>query len=120
MKGDRPSEQEFEEQWRDWATRPPSRTPRQAAEAVRGRLGPRHRGHRVQWAVAAAAAVILVAAGLALHLITGSSGKPTVVESAITGPSLGPGEVLMWLDQETPLYMTFQLTEEVLDRGGSP
>jgi hypothetical protein len=37
----------------------------------------------------------------------------------INPPPLGAGEVLMWLDEETPLYMTFQLPGSGPEQGGS-
>ena len=104
----------FEERWREWAGRPPKTSPAAAAQEVVASLGARRQRRRPRLLVAAAAVLVAVG-GIAIHRGMRSPGEPVVVETAVETPALGAGEVLMWLDEETPLYMTFQAPD-----GGSP
>jgi hypothetical protein len=63
------------------------------------------------------------AAALLIAVVAGNWLLNPVEPSVMTGnglaaPSLGHGEVLIWLDDETPLYMTFQSPETASDNGG--
>jgi hypothetical protein len=63
------------------------------------------------------------AAALLIAVVAGNwllqTGEPSVVtNNGHAAPSLGHGEVLIWLDEETPLYMTFQSPESEAGSGG--
>lgn len=121
---------DFEERWRQWARRPPKTRPQTAAHRVLRRLAepsPRPRRRSVGgWAspgVRRLVAAALVLAAVGLWLLT--AGPPFPFPASDTDPHPGPGSeespgralagapamadgvVLMWLDAETPLYMTF-------------
>lgn len=106
----------FEERWRRWAERPPRTPPETAARQVLTRLDrpeetSRRAALRPGWRLAAAA--VLALAVLGLWLVT--AGPPSAVPPSDTAsdaptestPVMADGVVLMWLDAETPLYMTF-------------
>lgn len=99
------SDDRFETAWRRWATRPPRRSPELAARAVRAAL-PERRRHRTRWvaALAATAAVVLAVLAVSIHR---PAPPPAQVGLVVESPRLGSGEVLLWLDADTPLYMTF-------------
>ncbi len=120
----KPSDEEipgdrFEEAWRNWLRRPPHRSPAEAAARVAGLIRERRRRRRAIWAYAAAA-VVVAAIGVAIRW-AGLSNRTVPVQPAALvqkAPQLGQGEVLMWLDEETPLYMTFQPPEKGEANGG--
>ena len=96
----------FQEAWREWTRRPTRLSPAAAADRVRARLVPQPRNLR--WAYAAAAALLCVSAGLSYLWLNSRSSilQPTAATQQMA--PLGEGEVLMWLDEKTPLYMNFQ------------
>jgi hypothetical protein len=68
--------------------------------------------------MAGASAVALLIAVVAGHLLL-HNGEPSAINGhGLAAPSLGHGEVLIWLDDETPLYMTFQSPETASQNGG--
>jgi hypothetical protein len=98
----------FIEAWKEWSGRSPRLSPKQAAAQVRSRLGYREARHP-GWLYAAAAVVMLsLSAGTTYLWISG--GPPVPPPSSMTQQMapLSEGEVLMWLDDKTPLYMNFQ------------
>lgn len=101
-------ERDFEDRWRTWAARPPRTSPAAAAAAVRERLR-RPAPHR-WWLPAAAAAALTVTALLSVRSL--GPPRPASTPSSPAGAEatmpLGEGEVLLWLDEDTPLYMTYQ------------
>lgn len=110
----------FEERWREWSHRPPRQDASQAAHRVMTRLDERssvsssERGFGSwTWRLAAAAAVLVLATGLWLLLpglppsISGPASQPPEGLETTETPVMGDGVVLMWLDADTPLYMTF-------------
>jgi hypothetical protein len=108
----------FAQSWKRWAAQPPRRSPVEAAAEVALRIRLRRGRRRSSWMLAAAAAILLAAVGTTVlwrHSGTVPS-APTVTEQEILAP--GKGEVLMWIDEQTPLYMTFQAPEEEQGRGG--
>ena len=112
MKGDseRDAEQRFVREWRAWLDRPPRQPPRAAAARVSAALGNRRRGFRPAWSVATAVASLVLVASVALFL-SRDRPRPAVTPNTASVPSadsLKPGEVLIWLDADTPLYMHFQ------------
>ena len=101
---------QFEHDWKEWASRPPTTSPAEVAGRVRRQLPPRRRA-RSLWALAAAAAVVLaVVAGALLVRAPFGPGLPVdgeLVTQLEEQPTLGRHEVLIWIDDTTPLYMTF-------------
>ncbi|MEM8994265.1 MAG: hypothetical protein AAGF23_05680 [Acidobacteriota bacterium] len=104
----------FDDALKAWAGKPPRRTPRDAARDVLRRLpdGPRRRPsppRRRVWAwtganVAAAAALVAI-----VGLRFAPAPYPTSVASApraLEAPPLPEDVILMWLDSETPLYLS--------------
>ncbi len=121
-------EQRFTEQWRDWVAQPPRRSPTQAAQSFRASLRSQQsrglsrwgfsRWGLSRWVLVGAGAVMAVAitvGGLWSHW--GSGAPPLQTELAGAPPALASGQVLLWLDEETPLYMTFQMPKGP-DTGG--
>jgi hypothetical protein len=104
----RDPEDRFIEAWKQWARRPPARSPAEAAAAVSGRLTVR-RERPYWWALAAAAALTLTIA-MAVHwsIIIRRAGPPGANITRQETAPMGNGEVLIWLDEQTPLYMNFQ------------
>jgi len=116
--------QRLEASWRRWARRPPRRSSEEAARRVLARLedGSSRSPSAVRlgpavWRWAATAAVLLVTLGIWLLAPglpepgeeAGSLGATSRQESPRLSepPVMDHGVVLLWLDAETPLYMTF-------------
>ena len=104
-------EDRFIEAWKQWARRPPARSPAEAAAAVSHRLTVRR--ERSYWWALAAAAALTVTIALAVHWsdLVRRAAPPGVTISHQETTPMGNGEVLIWLDEETPLYMNFQPPE---------
>lgn len=111
-------EDRFNEAWKEWVRRPPTRSPADAAAAVLSRLPVRHE-RRYWWALAAAAALTVTIA-LAFHWsdFVRRAGSPGANMSRQEATPMGNGEVLIWLDEQTPLYMNFQPPENGQASGG--
>jgi hypothetical protein len=102
------SRQRFEEAFRRWAERPPHTPADEASRRVIARL-PQHRGER--WLSGSRLHFATAAAGLALLLGFGWSLLPKTQEEPLQErevalPPLPDDVVLLWLDNETPLYLT--------------
>lgn len=103
-------ERRFEDAWRRHAARPPTLSPEEAAGRVLHRLAqrptaPRRRPLRLAAAAALVAVVIVAAALVRLSL------SPTVPQRAgeVAETAVTPeGTVVLWLDEETPLYLTLE------------
>ncbi len=109
-------EEQFEETWKKWMQSPPRKSPSEAAARVGVMIRERRRSH-MQWKILAAAAVLLIAISIVFRWFSPSS-PPVSPQPAVAvqeAPQLKDGEVLIWLDKDTPLFMTFQSPEE--DRG---
>lgn len=102
------SRQRFEEAFRSWAERPPHTPADEAARRVIARL-PEHRGarwssgRRLRFATAAAGLALLL--GIGWSLLPKPQGAPAQ-EREVALPPLADDVVLLWLDKETPLYLT--------------
>lgn len=116
----------FEQALRERAARPPDTSPAAAAAAIRERLKSLDGGSRI---VMPAWGWGIVAVGLALAVGTlGRLGGPglapepppqvALVAPAPAGTTLGDGQVLIWLDERTPLYMNFAPPAGGSDSGG--
>jgi hypothetical protein len=105
-------ERNFEEKWREWSRRPPRKSAAFAAAEVKREL----RGHRApvhRWRVPAAAAAVAVCGYIGVRLLNPPAPAPVPPPAVVTVPAAAPlndGQVLIWLDSETPLYMTYQET----------
>jgi hypothetical protein len=98
----------FLEAWKEWSGRAPRLSPKQAAAQVRSRLE-RQEARHPGWLYAAAAIVMLsLSAGTTYLWISGGLLVPPPSPVTQQLAPLGEGEVLMWLDDKTPLYMNFQ------------
>jgi len=124
MDDERETDARFDEAFRAWAARPPDRPPAAAAREIRARITARPDiarpdtarprtawPPRYGWAWATAG-VLVLAVGLGGLLRIGRSGPGTeaspVASAALQAAApLGDGEVLIWLDAETPLFMNF-------------
>ncbi len=122
----------LEEQWKRWAKRPPATPASQAAYRLVARLDdgerriaatPRRcpprgikggrlcpprgiKGGRL-WALAAVAVVVVLAVGLTFHEPPMPSGvDPVPAGTVVERPPLKEGVVLLWLNPDTPLYLT--------------
>jgi hypothetical protein len=102
-------ERRFDEEWRRRAARPPGKSPAAAAAEVRARLSRQASAHL--WRLPAAAVLVLaLTAFLGVRLL--NPPKTVPAPARVVGPvavaPLAEGQVLIWLDEETPLYMTCQ------------
>ena len=97
----------FDDALREWAGRQPRRTPQQAATAVRSAIHGDRRRRSIRRSALASAAALALAVTTGLLWQPGSQRETVVAAVAETGAGLGEGVVLMWLDDETPLYMNF-------------
>lgn len=98
----------FDEMLHQWAQRPPETPADEAARLVMAKLQKRPArgwfwGKQLRFATAAA--------GLALLLVVGWVTMPdpadiSVSTQEVTLPPLSEDVVLLWLDDETPLYLT--------------
>jgi len=102
-----PVEKRFEEAWRRRLERPLRTPPPQAAARIAAQLESRRRSRITRWIPLAAAAAVALAVGVTLL----REPAPQLSLPARPTPEvrpLGEGEILLWLDENTPLYMTFQ------------
>jgi ferric-dicitrate binding protein FerR (iron transport regulator) len=113
-------EEQFEDAWKKWAQLPPRQSPAEAASRVRSMIEQRRRQRQPPWLFAAAAAVLVAAIALTVHWVRLSPQTVPSQPAAVLQetPQLGEGQVLMWIDDDTPLYMTFQPPEGQQARGG--
>jgi hypothetical protein len=110
MRNDTDNEERFERDWRIWLDRPVRRSPQAAAARVSEIVRSRRAQRRPAWVFATAAVAFAVLAGSVIFL---PRTVPTETPVGISDPGAvsepaQPGEVLIWLDEEAPLYMNFQ------------
>ncbi len=119
MADDRDPMERFDTELRAWAARPTTRTPASAAREIAARIAggpaPRPRFHPAwAWTAAGLAAAVGIASWLRFGgapraglppAPTGRSVAPAPLDPG--AEALGDGQVLIWLDPETPLYMSF-------------
>jgi hypothetical protein len=115
----RASLKDFEKQWADWANRPPETPPEEAARILLARLPDRVAERRsvTTWRVLLpAAALVAVAIGVG---ILWKPYSPTSTETSLARSSLALEEntALIWLDPETPLYLSLPETESAGGEG---
>ena len=102
------TEEQFAQAWKQWLDRPAKKEPRQAAAEISAVLQERPRASRPLWLpVFAAAALALVVAVSVFWRSPRRAAVPAMVATQTVSPA-NDDEVVMWLDADTPLYMTFQ------------
>ncbi|MBM3792314.1 MAG: hypothetical protein FJW35_18465 [Acidobacteria bacterium] len=103
----RKAEDLFENAWRRRLERPVRTLPTEAAARIAAHVGSRRRSPLSRWIPLAAAAALALAVGTTLLRDPGPPPLPPA--AGVPGDlPLGEGEILLWLDTSTPLYMTFQ------------
>jgi hypothetical protein len=109
----------FDDAFRDWAARPPETSAPEAAREVAALIRTRNRRRVLRFsAMAAAAMVVAATSAVLLRTPAGSNPEPAVVAEVVQATHPEDGVVLMWLDDETKLYMVFQTsTEQVAPEG---
>ena len=101
------SEQWFERAWKRWSERPPRRSPGEAAAAVAQLVRRRRRWARPLWLYAAAAALLFAGIGISLLRQPNEAAPERSDRKVQEEEPLGQGQILLWLDSQTPLYMTY-------------
>jgi hypothetical protein len=110
-------ERRFEERWLRWARRPPRLAPEEAARRVSDALQQRRARRSASLALVAAAAVLAVALPLSLPRTPPTPALDGGPAAGTAQVGLGENQVLIWIDEETPLYMTFQAPEAAPQAG---
>jgi hypothetical protein len=103
--------EEFERAWKAWAERPARRSPGDAGRRVVEAAGRRRRRSRVTQALLATAALVVIALTLGVRRERPVPEATPPATPALAPAPLGPGQALIWLDEDTPLYMTFEAPE---------
>ena len=108
MGDERDRVEEFERAWKAWAERPARRPPEEAGRRVLEAARRRQHRRRTVRTLLATAALLVVAVTLGVRrqgpVPEGTAPAPPPLASA----PLEAGQALIWLDAETPLYMTFE------------
>jgi len=100
---------DFEPALKAWAERPSRLSPQQAVSRVREGVARRRRRAHTRRTLLATAALLAVALGFGLRRHRGlPEPAPPPAMAELAPPALGAGQALIWLDAETPLYMTFE------------
>jgi len=105
---DRESEKNFEAAWKRLAAEPPRLSPADAAARVAQRIRAGRRRRPAFWRYAAAAAVLIALFVVAVFEVRQNRAPTPEAPALRENLPLGDGQVLIWLDRDTPLYMTFQ------------
>jgi cytochrome c-type biogenesis protein CcmH/NrfG len=96
---------EFEGAWKAWAERPARRSPPEAGRRVLEATRRRQRRRRTVRTLLATAALLAIALTVGLHQQVPT---PEPAAPPLASAPLKAGQALIWLDAETPLYMTFE------------
>ncbi len=97
----------FDQQLREWADRPAELSPKMAAQRVRGRLEPRRQSTWLRmWRPALAVASLVALAVVGWWQVGSEQVSPDLPVTAglVSPPS--SDVLVLWLDSETPLYLT--------------
>jgi ferric-dicitrate binding protein FerR (iron transport regulator) len=102
--------EELERAWKAWAERPGRRSPEEAGRRVVEAARQRQRRARTVRTLLATAALLAIAVTLGIQRQGPlPRATPPAASAAPVAPApLGAGQALIWLDAETPLYMTFE------------
>jgi hypothetical protein len=100
--------EEFESALKSWAERPPRRSPAEAGRRVVEAAGRRRRRRRTIQTLLATAALLVIALTLGVRREAPVPEATPEAAPPLAPAPLGAGQALIWLDAETPLYMTFE------------
>jgi len=109
---------EFERAWKAWAERPARRSPQDAGRRVLEAARQRRRRTRAVRTLLATAALLVIAVTLGVRRPSPVPEHTPEAAPPLASAPLGAGQALIWLDAETPLYMTFEAPPEA--PGGRP
>jgi hypothetical protein len=104
----REQETGFEEAFKRWTERAPKRSPDEAAAWIVQHSARQRPRRPPAWIYAAAAAVLITVFVITLARLPQHKMPARPGQDFQTAVPLGEGEVLLWIDKDTPLYMTFQ------------
>jgi hypothetical protein len=111
---DKPSmEQKFDAAFRLYADRKPRCSPRQASARIADQIRQAESPLGAGWMLTAVAGFLLAAVGATLFWRTPQAIQPGSGIQMAGNQPLSQGVVLLWIDENTPLYMTFQPPEEL-------
>lgn len=99
--------EEFEGALKEWAERPTRRSPEEAGRRTVEAARQRQRRTRAVRTLLATAALLAIAVTLGIQR-QGPLPEATPPAASVAPAPLGAGQALIWLDAETPLYMTFE------------
>jgi hypothetical protein len=104
---------DFESSLKKWGRREPKTPPEVAARRVLARLPEREKTSSDGWRrfLLPAAALLVLALGYAVFLRDGQPPPDVAVRLAAPPITLDENTALIWLDEETPLYMTLASPE---------
>ena len=111
MADERDPAEEFERAWKAWAERPVRRSSEDAGRRVVEATRRRRRRSRAVGALLATAALLVVALTLGVRRERPGPEATPAAPPPLAPAALGAGQALIWLDGETPLYMTFEAPE---------
>lgn len=111
---------EFEQALKTWAQRPPRISPQQAASRVSEAALRRQRRAHARRTLLATAALLVVALTFGIRRHRGLPESTPPPTAQLEPAALGAGQALIWLDAETPLYMTFEAPEAPAAQGEEP
>jgi ferric-dicitrate binding protein FerR (iron transport regulator) len=119
LEDERDRVEEFESALKEWAERPPHRLPTEAGRRVAATARKRQSRIRATRTLLATAALLVLAVTLGIQRQgpVPETTPPPAAPPRATAP-LEDGQALIWLDAETPLYMTFEAPGEA--PGGQP
>ncbi len=114
------SEERFDLALKAFAARTPQRAPAQAAASIVRQIRQRPQYRITDWGLTVAAACLLAAVGTTFLWKAPRDLPNDSNRLYASAQPLSPGEVLLWIDEETPLYMTFQPPEGNSEKGEKP
>jgi hypothetical protein len=106
---ERDEEERFARAWNRWLEHPLNKQPSEAARDILPLLKERRAMNRPLWMPIAAAAALALGGAVMWKSLHAPKTYPSAGMQEAS--QVGQGEVLMWLDEKTPLYMTFQTPE---------
>jgi hypothetical protein len=104
---------DFESSLKEWGSREPKTAPEDAARRVLAQLPEREKSAKDWWRpfLLPAAALMVLALGYGIFLRVSQPPPDVAVRLAAPPVTLDENTALIWLDAETPLYMTLAAPE---------
>lgn len=99
-------DQKFQEEWRKWLNRPRRLSAREASLVILEKISQKPSIFSLRWLVPLGTTAALLLATLLLAPWRWER-KDAMMPYSEGTSHLQSGEVLMWIDEKTPLYMTF-------------